>query len=71
MRGTNVSGTQQVPRDLIAELVQVTNDFVKPEGQMTSHVLERQEPRPKNRDAVGDMRPQVPRVVGTHALAGV
>ena len=60
---------EEACRKLVAHADQSSGDFGKAEAEMMGDILEKDEGRLGLADDPGDMRPEVPRVVGTPALA--
>ena len=71
MGRADVSGAQHVPAHRVAELVQIAQHLIEPEGQVASDVLEDAQARTQDGDRLSDVRPQVPLVVRPCSLASV
>jgi hypothetical protein len=71
MSGPDIRSAQGVPRDGVAQLVEVADDLVESESQVPSDVLKDAEHGTQDRDSLGHIGPEVPCVIGPLACAGV
>ena len=70
MGSTHVSGAEEIPPHVVAELVQVAQHLVVAEGQVPADVLEYAQRGTQCGDTLRDVWPQVAVVLDAPTLAG-
>ena len=71
MWGADVSCAHDDPLHVVPEQVQVSDDLVEAEGEVSTDVLEEADARTDDCDSAGDVGPDVARVIGSFSLACV
>jgi hypothetical protein len=70
MRGTDVRGPEDGPVGLVVQQIQVVQDLVEAEGEMSANVFQEAPLRAEVAECCGDVRPQMPLVVRALPLPG-